>query len=337
MISTVSKRADGPSGRGVTVGPLRRSRSRAGANRPGAGRAGPARRRRLLGARAGAFALFGLPGLAVYAVFVLVPIGITVSYSLTNHNPFHPPTKVVGLSNYQRLAGDPEFGQALWNTVQVTLIVTVAANVLGLAIAQLLDRRGWFYNMLRSVFFTPVVLSSVVVSVIWQAILTDDGLLNSLLKGLGVQHPPGWLSDPDLALYTLASIIVWQMLGFCVVVYLAGLQSVPQEMLEAAALDGCGPVQRFRRVTWPMLAPALTINTVLLLITGFKVYDQVQVITNGGPGNGTTGTIAFGIVQTAFTGNRIGYACAMAVVMLAIVATVSVAVLRLLQRREVAA
>ncbi|MFC9328634.1 carbohydrate ABC transporter permease [Kitasatospora sp. NPDC057015] len=295
---------------------------------------GPPRGRRRL-AKAVHFLTFGAPGLLVYLAFVLIPIAMTVRNSFTNRNPANPPTQWVGLRNYTRLLQDSDVTGALSNTVIVTAIVTATANVLGLAIALLLDRRGWLYNMLRSVFFTPVVLSSVVVSVIWQAILADDGLLDSALRSLGVAHPPGWLSDPDLALYSVAFIITWQVLGFCVVVYLAGLAGVPAELLEAAEIDGAGRQARFRHVTWPMLAPALTINTVMLLITGFKAYDQVQVITNGGPGNGTTSTIAFQVVQTTFTGNHIGYGSAMATLMLVIIAAISVLALRVLQRREV--
>ncbi|MFI6724360.1 sugar ABC transporter permease [Streptomyces sp. R-74717] len=281
------------------------------------------------------FAVFAAPGLLVYLALVLVPIGITTGYSLTNKNPFNPPTRWVGLDNLTSLASDDEFLKALGNTVLVTVIVTLVTNAGGLAIAMLLDRRGWLYNVLRSVFFVPVVLSAVVVSVIWQAILVDDGLLNSMLREVGVSDPPGWLSDPSLALYTVSWVIAWQGLGFCVVIYLAGLQGIPQELHEAAAIDGCGPVMRFRHVTWPMLAPAVTINTVMSLIGGFKAYDQVQVLTNGGPGPGTTSTLAFQVVQTAFNGNHVGYASAMAVAMLVLVAAVSVIALGLLQKREV--
>jgi multiple sugar transport system permease protein len=124
------------------------------------------------------------------------------------------------------------------------------------------------------------------------------------------------------------------MLGFCVVVYLAGLQGVPQDLLEAAALDGAGPFQRFRYVTWPMLAPALTINTVVLLISAFKIFDHVQVITKGGPGAGTTATIAYNVLDTGLTENRQGYASAMAIVMLVLIATAAGVILKLLQRRE---
>jgi multiple sugar transport system permease protein len=281
------------------------------------------------------FLAFGAPGVLVYVCFVLAPIVVSFGYSLTNYNPFNPPTKYVGLRNYRLLFHDTEFLTALRVTTILTLIVVIVPNVLGLPIALLLDRRGWLYNTLRSVFFIPVVLSSVVVSIVWARMLADDGLVNKTLRGLGVAHPPGWLSDPNYALYSVGAILSWQMLGFCVVVYLAGLQGVPTELHEAAAIDGAGPILRFRKITWPLLAPALTVNTVVMLITGFKVYDHIQVITNGGPGTGTTSTIAFTILQTGFNANHQGYASAMAVAMLIIIATASAIVLRILQRREV--
>jgi len=280
-------------------------------------------------------AVFAVPGLLIYAAFVLVPMGINIANSFTNLNPFKPATAWVGLDNYVDLVQDDSFLLTLGNTAILTAIVTVLPNVAGLLIALLLDRRGWVYNALRGVFFVPVVLSSVVVSVIWQAILTDEGLLNRGLRALGVDAPPGWLSDPDLALYSIAFIISWQVLGFCVVVYLAGLQGIPQELHESAMIDGAGALARLRHVTWPLLAPAVTINTVMLMITAFKAYDHVQVITNGGPGVGTTATIAFDIVGTSFVKNQVGYGAAMATAMLAIIAVLSGSVLKVLQRREV--
>ncbi|MFE9955060.1 carbohydrate ABC transporter permease [Micromonospora sp. NPDC005299] len=288
-----------------------------------------------MGPALGHFASFAAPGVLIYACFVLAPILVSLGYSLTNYNPFNPPTKYVGLENYQLLLRDDQFLTALRVTTILTVIVVIVPNVLGLAVALLLDRHGWLYNALRSVFFTPVILSSVVVSVIWSRLLDSEGPLNETLRALGVDQPPGWLSDPAVALYSVASIISWQMLGFCVVVYLAGLQGVPVELQEAAAIDGAGPVRRFRAVTWPMLAPALTVNTVVLLISAFKAYDYIKVITNGGPGSGTTATIAFNVLQTGFDANHGGYASAMAILMLLIVAVVTAIALRFLQRREV--
>lgn len=281
------------------------------------------------------FLSFGAPGVLVYVCFVLAPILVSLGYSLTNYNPLKSSTKFVGLRNYQILVQDGAFLTSLWITTIVTVIVVVVPNLAGLGIAVLLDRKGWLYNALRSVFFTPMILSSVVISVIWTRILSDDGPLNQGLRAIGVDNPPGWLSDPDLALYSIASILCWQMLGFCVVVYLAGLQGVPQELMEAAAIDGAGPVRRFWKVTWPLLAPALTINTVVLLISAFKIFDHVQVITNGGPGVGSTATIAFLVLQTAFVENKQGYASAMAVVMLVIIAVLAAVALRILRSREV--
>jgi multiple sugar transport system permease protein len=281
------------------------------------------------------FAMFAAPGLAVYVCFVLAPIVVSFGYSLTNYHPFRPPTAFVGLDNYRQLFSDQEFLTSLKVTTIMTLIVVIVPNIVGLGIAVMLDRSGWLYNALRSVFFVPMVLSSVVISVIWTRLLDNNGPINQGLQALGVDRPPGWLSDPDLALYSLSSIIAWQMLGFCVVVFLAGLQGVPHELLEAASIDGAGPQRRFWQITWPMLAPALTINTVVLLISAFKIFDHVEVITQGGPGTGTTATVAYTVLHTGFTENRQGYATAMAIVMLVIIATVSAVALKLLQRREV--
>src|SRR3954470_12841025 len=132
------------------------------------------------------FLAFGAPGVLVYVCFVLAPILISFGYSLTNYNPFNPPTKFVGLRNYELLFQDDQFLTALRVTSTLTLIVVIVPNVLGLAVALLLDRRGWLYNALRSVFFTPVILSSVVVSVVWSRLLDADGPINQALRGLGV-------------------------------------------------------------------------------------------------------------------------------------------------------
>ncbi|MEV0622299.1 sugar ABC transporter permease [Nonomuraea sp. NPDC050404] len=274
--------------------------------------------------------VFAAPGLLVYACFVLAPILLSFGYSLTNADLFHPAADFTGVRNYLTIFADDSFLRSLYVTTVLTLIVVILPNVGGVAVAVLLDRRGWLYNALRSVFFVPVVLSSVVVSVVWMAMLQDEGLINRLL-GTRV----GWLSDPDLALYSIAFVISWQMLGFCSVVYLAGLQGVPPSLLEAAQIDGAGPWLRFRRVVWPMLAPAMTLNTVMLLITGFKAYDHVQVLTAGGPGLGTTATIAFTVIQTGFAENRTGLSSAMAITMLVIVAVASSVLLRVLKRREI--
>jgi multiple sugar transport system permease protein len=284
---------------------------------------------------AGNFAIFVIPGTAIFAAMVFIPILWTMWIGLTNERATRPQTSFVGLDNYINLLSSSTFHSVLTNTVIITLIVVLGTNVLGIAIAMLLRSETRLYSALRSIFFTPVILSSVVISVIWRSLLVDEGLLNATLRSLGVLHPPGWLSDPAIALYSVSSIMVWQVLGFAVVVYLAGLAGIPRDLDEAAEIDGAVGWQRFRYVTWPLLAPSFTINTVMLMISAFKVYDQIAVLTNGGPGSGVTTTIAFKVVETAFVEQRAGYASAMAGLMLIFIAVASTVMLRILQRREV--
>jgi multiple sugar transport system permease protein len=281
------------------------------------------------------FLLFAVPGAVLFAVFVLWPLLAAFASSLTNENFYRVTTSFVWFDNYGRLFTDPAFLQTLRNTVVLTLVGVIVPNALGLGIAILLDRVGWAFNAMRAVFFVPVVLSSVVVAVIWQQMLKDDGLINSALKSLGVANPPGWLSNPTLALYSVGWIVAWQGVGVCVIIYLAGLQSIPKELLEAAAIDGAGRIRRFSAITWPLLAPSVTIMTVLSLIGGFKIYDQVKVMTNGGPGVGTTSTLAFDVVQTGIDTGAVGYGAAKAAIMFLIIAGISLLSLRVMRNREV--
>ncbi|WP_326791531.1 sugar ABC transporter permease [Streptomyces sp. NBC_00841] len=280
------------------------------------------------------FLLFAVPGTALYATFVLWPLLVAFWSSLTNESAYRVTTSFVWFDNYARLFSDPAYMQTLRNTVILTIISAIVPNALGLGIAVLLDRSGWAFNAMRAVFFTPVILSSVVVAVIWQQLLKNDGLVNSALRSF-MPDPPGWLSDPALALYSVGGIVAWQAVGVCVVLYLAGLQSVPKEMLEAAAIDGAGPVRRFWTVTWPMLAPSVTIMTVLSMIGGFKIYDQVKVMTNGGPGVGTTSTLSFDVIRTGIDSGAIAYGAAKAAVMFLIIAAISLLSIRLMRKREV--
>ncbi|TCC02476.1 carbohydrate ABC transporter permease [Kribbella soli] len=279
--------------------------------------------------------LFAVPGAVLYAVFVLWPLLLALWSSFTDEDAYRLTTSFVGFDNYGRLFTDPAYLQTLRNTVILALICIVVPNALGLGIAVLLDRAGWAFNVMRAVFFIPVILSSVVVAVIWQQMLKDDGLINASLRAFGVADPPGWLSDPSLALYSVGWITAWQAVGTCVVLYLAGLQSIPKELLEAASIDGAGPVRRFRAVTWPLLAPSVTIMTVLSMIGGFKIYDQVKVMTNGGPGVGTTSTLAFDVVRTGIDAGAVGYGAAKAAAMFFMIAAISLLAIRVMRRREV--
>ncbi|MFF2480949.1 carbohydrate ABC transporter permease [Paenibacillus sp. NPDC058071] len=283
--------------------------------------------------KTGNFMLFVSHGLFIYIVFVILPIILCLFYSFTNYNPLYPEFSGVGFSNYIDLLKDRDFGHSLFVTCMIAFIVTIASNILGVLSALLVNFKGWIYKLSRTVFFTPQILSPVIVGFIWSIILTDEGVLNQLLKIVGISGA-SWLSDTQIVLYSIIAVIVWQSMGFCTVVFLATLQSIPSDLYEAGKIDGASRLQSFRHITLPLLAPGITINTVMLLISSFKVYDHVVVLTNGGPGT-TTETISLKIINTGFVQNQMGYASSMAIVLFLLIGVISIFTVTFLKGREV--
>jgi multiple sugar transport system permease protein len=278
---------------------------------------------------------FAGPGTVLYVALVFLPLVLALGYSLTNKNLLAPHTRYVGLGNYRELLSDDVFKQSVRTTAIMTALIALIPNGLGLAIALMLRAESRLYAVLRTIFFVPIVLAGVVVSFIWQAMLTDYGVINTVLGAVGLHRlEQGWLDTPNHALGSIVAVATWQYVGFCAVIYLAALKSIPDELIEAAQVDGCTGFRRFRRIIWPLVAPAVTINTVLLLITGFKLFDYVKIITDGGPGGGTN-NMALNIYTVGFTQNAFGLASAQAVVLFAIVAVLSTVAVLILRRREV--
>ena len=272
--------------------------------------------------------------IALYVAFLLFPIAQSVATSLTDRNPLKAESAFVGLDNYFRLFSDPQLASSLRFTLVVVVAVTVAANVIGLLFAMLLDRPTAGYRVMRTIIFIPQVLSGVIVAFIWRTILTQNGLLNSTLLGVGViDRPVSWIGTPELATFSICVVVIWTTIAFATVVYTASLQSVPSELYEAARMDGAGALDRFRNVTLPMIAPGMTISVVLCLITTFKLYDIIAVLTGGGPAN-TTQSTAFYLITVAFTNNRFGYASAIAIFLLLLTAVSAYGLTALLRRRE---
>jgi multiple sugar transport system permease protein len=277
-----------------------------------------------------------LVAVALYVVILIVPLFLSFLYSFTDLNPLFPNTKFIGLQNYADMLSDADFLSALGRTISLSLDVTLAANVLGLFVAIMLNRPSRFYAILRTLFFIPQVLSGVIVGFIWGVILTtNNGILNIVLKQIGITAQNiAWLGKPNLAFLALTVVIIWQQMGFCVVVYLAALQGIPQDLVEAATIDGANRWNIFTNVTFPLLAPGVTVNVVLLLIISLKIYDQVVVLTAGGPG-GQTETLAYYIVRITFTSNEAGYGSAVALVLFFLIAIISVILTSFLRKREV--
>jgi len=232
---------------------------------------------------------------------------------------------------------DPTALQAIWHTLLIAIAITVIQNGCGLLLALGVNSLIKSRNVLRVFLFAPAVVTPIVTAYLWRNLLGPDGAVNSLLAAVGLgSWQQDWLGDPQLALWSIVAVIVWQFSGYSMVIFLAGLQSVPQEIFEAAAMDGAGPARRFWSVTRPLLAPAFTVNLMLSIIGGIKLFDQVYALTGGGPGHATD-TLSTLIYKDAFTLGEFGYSIALAVVLTAIVATVSTGQYVVLARNERAA
>ncbi len=274
-------------------------------------------------------------GIALYALMSIIPLFLAFYYSLTNLNLLYPASDFVGFENYIKLFSDFAFKRSLAITFKLSVAITFFVNFFGLLVAMMLNYNDRYHSLLRTLYFIPQVLSAVIVSFIWKIILTDRGLLNAMLEQIGlIEKPIHWLGLPDLAFFSVGLVVTWQLIGFNAVIYLASLQGIPNDLMEAAQIDGANRWQQFRNITWPLIAPGVTINMVLMMIIAFKLFDQVAVLTSGGPG-GATETLSYYIVRMAFTNNRTGYASAMAVVLFVIIATISSVVVGYLKKREV--
>lgn len=280
---------------------------------------------------------FALPALVLFAFVVLVPSARGVYYAFTDWDGLDPDLSFVGLDNFTGMTGDPDAVRAIWHTLLIAVSITVVQNLIGLLLALGVNSAIKSRNVLRVFLFAPAVITPIVTAYLWRNLLGPDGAVNSALGAVGLDSwQQNWLGDPDLALWAVVGEIVWQFAGYSMVIFLAGLQSVPKEIHEAAAIDGAGPVRRFWSVTRPLLAPAITINLMLSIIGGIKLFDQVYALTGGGPGHATD-TISTLIYKNAFTLGEFGYSIALAVVLTVIVAVASTGQYVVLSRNERAA
>jgi raffinose/stachyose/melibiose transport system permease protein len=280
---------------------------------------------------------FAVPAMLLFAFVVLVPSARGVYYAFTDWDGLDPNFSFIGLRNFVDLVGDPDAVQAVWHTLVIAVAITIIQNGIGLLLALGVNSLIRSRNVLRVLLFAPVVVTPIVTAYLWRNLLGPDGAVNSLLGAVGLASwRQDWLGDPQLALWSIVAVIVWQFAGFSMVIFLAGLQSVPREIFEAAAIDGGGPIRRFWSITRPLLAPAFTINLMLSIIGGIKLFDQVYALTGGGPGHATD-TISTLIYKDAFTLGEFGYSIALAVVLTIIVAVASTGQYLVLSRNERAA
>lgn len=279
--------------------------------------------------------LFLLPAFALYAVFMIYPFFQSIYLSFTDWNGADPVKNFVGLENYRNLWSDSLLWQSLQNNVIWVVIGTVGPLSLGFLLAVLLSARPKGFTLFRTVYFMPQVLSPVIIAIVWGWIYNPlFGILNTGLKRIGLESwSRGWLGDPDFALYAVLVAAMWAQTGFVFVIFLAGLQNVSRDLIEAATLDGANAWQRFWDVTVPQMANVVNVVAALLLIGGFSVFDIIFVMTGGGPANATE-VIATYAYTEAFRLNNVGYAATLTLVMTVITLIASIVFIRIRERGE---
>lgn len=274
-----------------------------------------------------------VPALVVYGAFMLWPIGQTVWLSFTNWDGITGSPAWQGFDNYRRLVGDARFLEGLAHNLE-WVVGSWLAQGLGLLVAALLSAE-WVRGrtFFRTVMFVPATMSLVVVGIVWDQVYDPNGgLLNGALDAVGLHSAAhGWLADEHTAMPAVIATANWTYYGFAMVIFLGGLQAIDRGLYEAAALDGCGPVRRFRHVTIPGLRNQITLLLLVSFINTLRTFDLVYVMTNGGPGQSTE-VVAYYIYSLAFVTGQVGYGAAVAVALTVVVLLVTVVFLRLRER-----
>lgn len=278
-----------------------------------------------------AFYLMVLPAVAIFALFHTVPLLTGVFYSFTNYAGYGE-WSFVGFSNYFNLFRDDRILGAYGFTFLFAIVSTVAVNIIALSVAVALNGKIKFKTGFRGLFFIPNILSILIVGYVFNYIFSNS--VPAIAEAMGLNSlTTSILADPDLAWVGVVILSVWQAAAFNIIIYLAGLQTIPTELYEAASLDGASPWKQFRTITFPMIGAFFTINMVLSLKNFLQVFDQIISLTGGGPGTSTE-SISVLIYRGGFQGGEYGYQTANAVVYLFVIIAISFIQLRILQRRE---
>lgn len=271
--------------------------------------------------KAMAVAMF-LPAGILILTFLIVPILLTFGLAFTNARLISPkPAEFIGLTNFENLFSDDTFWASLRNTVVFTIVIVPLQSGLALVLALLVNTRVRGTTFFRTVYFLPVVTSMVVVSMLWLFMYQKDGLINALLAKVGIEGPD-WLGDPHWALIAIIIMSAWQAMGFHMIIWLSGLQTIPAELYEAAALDGASRWQQFKHVTWPGLRATRTFILITITIAAFGLFTQINVMTQGGPLDSTS-TLVYQAVRTGFEQQQTGYASAISLVFFVLVLVVT--------------
>ena len=282
------------------------------------------------------YLLFILPAFIVYTVLTVIPLAQTLGLSFTNWDGYSMSNlSFTGLKNFKMVLADRSMKTALLNTCFYSIVFPLVTTVFAIPLSLVLNSGMKTKNLQRAVFFFPSVPSAIILGYLWAYILspTGNGLLNKLLGLFGI-NPVMWLAVPKWAMFSVLLVNLWSVVGWHACIYLAQLQSIPTEYYEAANVDGATAWQKFRYITFPMLASAMTVSVMLLLLNSMKLYDLPFALTSGGPGTSTT-LVSQIIIKTGFVEKSYGKATAMSTILFVFIAIVSVIQLKLMKKREV--
>lgn len=282
------------------------------------------------------FLAFIVPAFIVYTVLTMYPLIQTIGLSFTNWDGYSMSNlKFVGLENFKAVLADKSMKSALLNTLFYSIVFPILTTIFAIPLSLALNSKMRTRNLQRAIFFFPSVPSAIILGYLWAYILapTSSGLLNKFLGLFGI-NPVMWLSTPKTAMFSVIMVNLWSALGWHACIYLAQLQSIPAEYYEAATVDGANAWQKFRYITFPMLASAMTVSVMLLLVNSMKIFDLPFALTNGGPGTSTT-MISQIIIKTGFVEKSYGKATAMSAIFFVFIAVISIVQLNTMKKREV--
>ncbi|MGL9891914.1 raffinose/stachyose/melibiose transport system permease [Enterococcus sp. DIV1368b] len=284
--------------------------------------------------RTKAFWLLLAPALLALAIVLFIPLLTGSYYSLTNWNG-NTVGEFVGFENYLRALNDQGFIDSLLFTAKFSFFSVILINIVALGLAMFVTQKlGRWTTFFRTIFFMPNLIGGIILGFIWQFIFNKA--FESLATMTGIDFFAGWLNTPETGFWGLIILFVWQMSGYMMLIYISFLNNIPEEILEAADMDGANPLQVFFRIKLPMLMPAFTVTLFLTLSNAFKIYDQNLALTQGGPFNSTQ-MVAMNIYNEAFGMRKMGYAQAKAVIFLVIIVIISVVQISLTRKKEVSA
>ena len=261
------------------------------------------------------------PSLIGVFVFSVFPLLLSLFFSFTDWNLISSMSEIkfVGFENYIEMFSDSIFYASLKNNFLFAIYTIPLQLCLGLLIAVFINKQCYGKNILKAVYFLPYISSTVAIATVWMFLFQPSfGPVNDILKAVGITNPPNWLADRNWALPSVAAMYSWQNIGYDIIIFTAGLQSIPNELYESSNIDGANWFKKFRYITLPMITPTLFFLVITEIMSTFRVFDQIQVLTEGGPGNATS-VLVYYLYKISFRYNKIGYGSAITIVLFVII------------------